>query len=47
MKLNGQQRTILREGILRAYPTEDELKIILLEKMDLNLEEFNTLSEQY
>ena len=41
MKLNGQQRTILREGILGAYPTEDELKIILLEKMDLNLEEFN------
>ena len=47
MKLNGQQRTILRKGILGAYPTEDELKIILLEKMDLNLEEFNTLSEQY
>ena len=47
MKLNGQQRRILRKGILGAYPTEDELKIILLEKMDLNLEEFNTLSEQY
>jgi hypothetical protein len=41
MKLNGQQRTILREGILGAYPTEDELKILLLEKMNLNLEEFN------
>ena len=47
MELIGQQRAILREGILGAYPTEDELKIILLEKMDLNLEEFNTLSEQY
>jgi formylglycine-generating enzyme required for sulfatase activity/energy-coupling factor transporter ATP-binding protein EcfA2 len=41
MKLNGQQRTILREGILGAYPSEDELKILLLEKMNLNLEEFN------
>jgi hypothetical protein len=28
-------------GILGAYPTEDELKIILLERMNLNLEEFN------
>ena len=40
MKLTGRQRTILRTGILRAYP-EDQLKIILLEKMDLNLGEFN------
>ena len=41
MKLEGQQREILRVGILGAYPTEDELKIILLEKMNFNLEEFN------
>jgi hypothetical protein len=37
MRLNGRQREILRVGILGAYPTEDELEIILLEKMDLNL----------
>ena len=41
MRLNGRQREILRVGILGAYPTEDELEIILLEKMDLNLKAFN------
>jgi hypothetical protein len=35
MILTGQQREILKEGILGAYPTEDELKILLSEKMDL------------
>jgi hypothetical protein len=42
MLLTGQQKRILKEGILGAYPSsEDELKIILLERMNLNLEEFN------
>jgi hypothetical protein len=46
MKLNGQQRRILRKGILRAYPTEDELKIILLEKMDLMSNNFSKESHE-
>jgi tetratricopeptide (TPR) repeat protein len=35
MILTGQQKEILKEGILGAYPNEDELKILLSEKMDL------------
>jgi len=35
MLLTGKQREILKEGILGAYPTEDELSILLSEKMDL------------
>jgi hypothetical protein len=35
MRLTGQQKEILKEGILGAYPAEDELKILLSEKMDL------------
>ena len=35
MILTGQQRRILKEGILGAYPNEDELKILLSERMDL------------
>jgi glutaredoxin-related protein len=35
MRLTGQQKEILKEGILEAY-AEDELKILLSEKMDLN-----------
>ena len=35
MILTGQQKEILKEGILGAYPTEDELKILLSEKMNL------------
>jgi hypothetical protein len=41
MTLEGRQREILRKGILGAYRNEDELKILLLERMNLNLEEFN------
>ena len=42
MTLEGRQREILRKGILGAYPSsEDELKILLSERMNLNLEEFN------
>ena len=36
MILTGQQRGILKEGILGAYPNEDELIILLSEKMDLS-----------
>ena len=35
MLLTGQQKRILKEGILGAYPNEDELKILLSERMDL------------
>jgi hypothetical protein len=35
MILTGQQRRILKEGILGAYPNEDELSILLSEKMDV------------
>ena len=35
MLLTGQQKEILKEGILGAYPNEDELKILLSEKMNL------------
>jgi hypothetical protein len=35
MILTGQQKRILKEGILGAYPNEDELKILLSERMDL------------
>ncbi len=41
MTLEGRQREILRKGILGAYRNEDELKILLLERMNLNLEEFS------
>jgi hypothetical protein len=36
MILTGQQKEILKEGILGAYPNEDELSILLSEKMDLS-----------
>ena len=36
MILTGQQRGILKEGILGAYPNEDKLRILLSEKMDLS-----------
>ena len=36
MILTGQQRGILKEGILGAYPNEDEFSILLSEKMDLS-----------
>ena len=36
MILKGQQKKILKEGILKAYPNEDELSILLSEKMDLS-----------
>jgi hypothetical protein len=35
MILTGQQREILKEGILGAYPNQDELNILLSEKMEL------------
>ena len=39
MKLEGQQREILRNGILGAYPNEDELVMRMSEKMDFKLEQ--------
>jgi len=41
MILTGQQRQTLRKGIVGAYPKEDELKILLLEEMELNIEGIN------
>jgi hypothetical protein len=35
MILRGQQKKILKEGILGAYPNQDELEVLLSEKMDL------------
>ena len=35
MRLTGQQKEKLREGILGAYPNQDELRVLLSEKMDL------------
>jgi hypothetical protein len=35
--LNGQQRKILREAILGAYPNPDNLQILLSEQMDVQL----------
>ena len=35
--LTGQQRRILREAILGAYPNPDDLKILLSEQMDVQL----------
>jgi len=37
LELTRQQRKILREGILGAYPEPDALKIILDEEMDVQL----------
>ena len=37
MILNGQQRKILREAILGAYPNPDDLQILLSEQMDVQL----------
>ena len=39
MILTREQRTILREGISKAYPNEDGLRIILSEQMDVQLAE--------
>jgi serine/threonine-protein kinase len=36
MILTGQQKRALREGILGAYPAEDELKMLLSDNMNLN-----------
>jgi hypothetical protein len=35
--LNGQQRKILREAILGAYPNPDDLQILLSDEMDVQL----------
>jgi hypothetical protein len=35
MRLTGEQKAALKEEILAAYHAEDELKILLSEKMDL------------
>jgi hypothetical protein len=35
--LTGQQRKILREAILGAYPNPDDLQILLSEEMDVQL----------
>jgi len=35
MILTGQQKEILKDGILGAYPSEDELSTLLCDKMDL------------
>jgi len=39
MTLEGKQREILRKGILGAYPSEDKLVMLMLEKMDFKLEQ--------
>lgn len=39
LRMTGQQRQVLREGIMSAYPNKDELKILLMEKMDVSLDE--------
>jgi formylglycine-generating enzyme required for sulfatase activity len=36
MILTGQQKEILKDGILGAYPSENDLEILLLEKMGLS-----------
>jgi hypothetical protein len=41
MILNGEQRRILKGGILGAYPNEDELKILLSKNMNLR---YNTMA---
>ena len=41
MILTGQQKEILKEGILGAYPNQDELNILLSEKMELK---FSTIA---
>ncbi len=46
MILTGKQRKILREGIVGAYPKEDELKILLPEEMELKVEQIN-VGEDY
>jgi len=35
--LTGQQRRVLREAILSAYPNPDDLQILLSEQMDMQL----------
>jgi hypothetical protein len=37
LRLNGQQRKILREGIIGAYPNPEDLQILLSEQMDVQL----------
>jgi hypothetical protein len=37
VRLNGQQRKILREAILSAYPNQNDLQILLSEQMDVQL----------
>lgn len=38
MKLTGKQRGMLREVILAAYPKPDELRILLSENMEVELD---------
>lgn len=38
MKLTGQQKEILRDSILGAYPRKNDLTILLSDKMNLNLD---------
>ena len=42
MILTGKQRQTLRRGIVEAYPKEDELKMLLLEEMELKVEGTNS-----
>ena len=39
MKLTGQHKKILRQGILGAYPNKEALQILLAEEMDVSFEE--------
>jgi hypothetical protein len=38
LKLSGRQKEILREGIISAYPNQDDLKMLLSEQMDVQLD---------
>ena len=47
MKLTGQDRKFLREAIISAYPPGDELKMLLLEEMEVKMEEIIAKEKKY
>ena len=47
MKLTGQERKNLREAIMSAYPQADDLKMVLIEEMEVELEEIIATKKKY
>ena len=47
MKLSGLERKILREAIAGAYPNQDDLTMLLAERMDILLSHISLPGRDY